>query len=374
MKIVQYLLLVLLLWNIPMFFSSDISLGSKFSYLTYLLLIIYYFLSKKHRLLFPFLLLGLLYFIISGIVFVGDLEFYHLEFVKFFILIICGAELARNTSKIELFTVLVLGSVSIIVHAISFPNDYGRYSGFYIDPNAAGFICLIGYCLSFTIKPIYFKYFGQFVLTFAGIITFSRTFLLLWLLISIISIISNRKNVLNFGVGAIVIIMILSLASYLQLNAVRFEAFESLLGKKPSSSITAVQDEGYRLDTWAVYYNLITDHPFFGNGFKTLSGFYSYKAGVHNTFLMILGESGVITFLVFCAIYLKMLFDSVFLFKEKPWFFMLAFTLIGIMQTIHNYFENYLLVFTSIWLMIKIVETKSTIDEITLQPSKSSII
>lgn len=356
MKIIQYLLLILLLWNIPMFLSYDITIGSKFSYLTYSLLLIYYFLSKKEKPLYPFLLLGLMYFIISGIVYVGDLEYFNLEFVKFVILILCGAELARNTDKNQLFIILVLGSLSIIVHAIVFQNDYGRYSGFYVDPNAAGFVCLIGYCLSFSVKNTFFKLFSQFILTFAGIITFSRTFLLLWVLISIISIVSHKKNVLNFGVGALVIFLVLAVANYLQLNTVRFEALESLIGDKPKSNIKIVQEEGYRLDTWSVYYNMILDNPYFGNGFKTLSGIDGIKAGVHNTFLMIFGESGVFTFILFCFIYLKMLSKSLLLFNYKSHLFMISFTLIGVMLTVHNYFENYLIVLTSIWLFIQLKE------------------
>lgn len=343
-----------------MFYSSDVSLGSRISYSLYAFLVIYYFFAKKHKPLFVFILLGILYFITSAIVYVEDIEFFLEEFIKYILLVICGAELAKNTSKVEFYTYLVLGSISIVVHALIFPNDYGRYSGFFIDPNAAGFVCLIGYCLSFSISSTNLKLIGQFLLTFAGILTFSRTFLLLWIFISLTSIFANRKNVLNFGVGALVIVTVLSIASYLQLNTVRFEAFESLISNKSSNSITVIQDEGYRLDTWSVYYNMILDYPFFGNGFKTLSGFYTYKAGVHNTFLMILGESGIFTFILFCFIYFNMLLYSFFNFKHNPWLFMLSFTIIGIMLTVHNYFENYLIVFSSIWLLTKINENKKS--------------
>ena len=358
MKILKYITLIMILWGIPTFFSYDLSIGSQLSYLTYGLLVLYYFFSKKNRPLFYFLFLGLLYFIISGVVFVDDLEFYNMELIKFFILIICGAELVRNTQSSEFFIFLILGALSIIIHAIMFQDSYGRYSGFYLDANGAGFVCIIGYCLSFSIKNIPLKLIGQFILTFAGILTFSRTFLLLWLLVSLTSIVVNKKNAINFGIGMLVILTVFSVASFLQLNTVRFSAFQSLLNNQSGSSISAVQEEGYRLDTWSVYYDMILDNPYFGNGFKTLSGFYSFEAGVHNTFLMILGEAGIFTFLIFVFIYLFMLKKSTAYFKTESHLFMLAFTLIGIMMTIHNYFENFLIMFTSMWLFIH-VQTSS---------------
>lgn len=360
MKIIQYILLTLLLWNIPTFFSYDINIGSKLSYFTYLLLLTYYFLSKKHKPLVIFLLLGLLYYVISGIVFVEDNEFYYYAIIKFFILILCGAELIRSTNNSELFAFLTLGSISILIHAFFFQDNYGRYSGFYLDPNAAGFVCLIGYGLSFSITNIKLKIIGQFLLTFAGILTFSRTFILLWILISLISIYANRKNAVNFAIGTIVIITILSIASILQLNVVRLEALESFLGNNSSNSITVIQSDS-RFETWSVYYNQIIENPIFGNGYKTLSGYYGNYAGVHNTFLMILGESGVFTFLVFCYIYFNMLFKSFTIFNYKPYLFIMVFTLIGSMLTIHNYFENFIIVLTSLWLMIKIKESEKNL-------------
>jgi O-antigen ligase len=286
-------------------------------------------------------------------VYVEDTELYIYAFIKFFILILAGTELVRNTNNLELFYLLILGSISIIIHATLFQNNYGRYSGFYLDPNAAGFVCLLGYALGFSIKNTYLKYIGQFILTFAGILTLSRTFILLWFLVSIISIFANRKNAINLGVGSAVLVIVISIASILQLNDLRFQALESFLGNNPSRSVNVIQTDS-RFDTWAVYYDIILDNPFFGNGYKTLSGFYTNNPGVHNTFLMILGESGIFTFLIFCFIYFRMFFKSLSVFKFQPFLFMMVFTLIGSMMTVHNYFESFVVMLTSYWLFIKI--------------------
>ena len=360
MKLFQYILLSILIWNIPSLFSYDLSLGSKLSYLTFILLIIYYFFVKKNRPLLIFLFLGLCYFVISGIVYIEEFEFYYNSFIKFFILVICGSELMRHTNNNQLFTFFLIGSVTVIIHAFYFPTNYGRYSGFYLDPNAAGLVCLLGYGLGFTIKNTYLKYFGQFILTFAGILTLSRTFILLWFLVSIISILANRKNAVNLGVGTAVIVNIISIASILHLNSLRFHALESILGNNPSNSVNVIQTDS-RFDAWANYYDMILDNPFFGNGYKTLSGFYTNNPGVHNTFLMILGESGIFTFLVFCFIYFRMLFKSLSVFNFQPFLFIMVFTLIGFMLTVHNYFESFIIVLTSFWLFIKINEAHEII-------------
>ena len=355
MKLFRYLLLIFLLWNIPSFFSFDINIGSRLSYAAYILLIIFHLFAKKNNPLIIFFILGLFYYAISGAVYVEDTELYIYAFIKFFILILAGTELVRNTNNLELFYLLILGSISIIIHATLFQNNYGRYSGFYLDPNAAGFVCLLGYALGLSIKNTYLKYVGQFILTFAGILTLSRTFILLWFLVSIIAIFANRKNAINLGVGSAVIVIVISIASILQLNALRFQALESFLGNNTTNSLNVIQSDS-RFDSWSVYYDMILENPFFGNGYKTLSGFYTNNPGVHNTFLMILGESGIFTLLIFCFIYFRMLFKSLFVFNFQPFLFIMVFALIGYMLTVHNYFESFVIMLTSFWLFVKINE------------------
>ncbi len=348
----------MLLWGIPSFFSYDQSIGSMLSYLTYGLLLVYYLLSAKRKLLIPFLILGISYFLISGYTFVNDVEDFTYKLIKYIILIISGAELARNTTKKEFFILAILGSLSILVHAVAFPNGYGRYSGFYLNPNGAGFICIIGYCLSYVIDNKKLRLFGQFVLTFAGIITFSRTFISLWLVISVISVIADRRNSLTFGLGAGAIIIVLSLASLLKFNAVRFSAFEGLFTDQSESSISTIQ-QGSRLETWSEYYDQITNNPFFGNGFQMLSGLNPTKQGVHNTFLMVLGEAGIFPLLMMIGIYVFMLKRSVEQFTPDPHKLMLTISMVGILMIMHNYFDNSLILFTSIWIFVRLLHEEN---------------
>ncbi len=351
----------MLLWGIPSFFAYDVSIGSKLSYLNLGLLLFYYLLSEKRQLAIPFLALGLFYFIISGLMFVEDTEYFNDELLKYLILIICGTEVARNTTLKELFIILLLGASSILIHALVYQDDYGRYSGLYLDPNGAGFVCILAYCLSFSIKQKKLRLLGQFLVTFAGLLTFSRTFILLWLIVSIVSVIANKKNSLNFGLGIGAIIVVFSLATIVQFNTTRFSALENLFGEKPNSSINVIKEDS-RLDTWSRYSDMITENPIFGNGFKVLSGESEAKQGVHNTYLMILGESGIFPFLIVITLYLYMLWKSTFEFKSRSHRFMLAISIIIILMSTHNYFDNHLIIFLSLWLFVNL-SNKELIEE-----------
>lgn len=348
-----------MLWGIPSFIKLATGLSNQIaslaSYGMFILLLGFYLISKKEKPLIIFVILGLLYFVISALSFIPDFNDYMNKFVKYIILIICGAELARQTTKKEFFIFCILGACSVLAHALLFQDDYGRYSGFYINPNGAGFICIIGYCLSFAIASKKLKLFGQLVLTLAGILTFSRTFIGLWLLVSLISVISNKRNSINFGLGLGAMIFVISLASFLQLNTVRLSAFESILNDNPSSGISTIQ-EGGRLETWSVYYDMILDKPIFGNGYELLSGFDETQQGVHNSFLKILGEAGIFPFLLFVGIYFYMFKKSLSTYKTKAHHLMLSITLIGILMIMHNYFDNNLILFTSLWLYVSLME------------------
>ncbi len=354
MKLLKYIILIMLIWSVPGIFAFDQSLGSLMSYVLYALILLYFFLNPKPKILIPFVTLGLLYFLISGIIYVDDAQYYNQELLKYFVLIVGATHLLYVTTVTELFVLLIIGGSSIIFNALFSPSDFGRYSGFYFDPNNAGFVCLIGYCLGFAIPNKSLKLGGQFLLTLGGILTFSRTFLLLWILISLISVFASRKNTLNFGIGLGVIAILLTVASYVTLNTVRLKAYESLLSSDTDTLLSVQQREGTRADIWSEYYDMIAEKPLFGNGFSTLHGDGADKQGVHNSYLMVLGEAGILPFLIIIGIYLSMLIRSFRLFRPDYHLFLLAFTLLAILMTIHTYFDNFVILVTSMWLYIQL--------------------
>ena len=371
MKILQYIALILILWGMPSFtlVAFGETVGSNVSYFTYFLLIGYYFFSKKRRLLIPFLILGFAYFLISGLIYVEDNEFFIKEFIKYGIIIICGAELARNTTRAELCFFLFLGSISILVHSLFFVDGYGRYSGFYLNPNGAAIVSLIGYCLTFNIENKKIKYLFIFLFTFTGILTFSRFFFLMWLFISIISVFGDRKNAQSLLVGFIAIVLLFSVAAILQVNTERFSILEGLISGDSQASSGLSEDS--RIDQWAVYLDKIYTSPIVGNGYKSFSGVGDFQ-GVHNSYLMAVGEAGIIPMLILIYIYVLMLIRSLKFFKNHIHRPLIAITLAAFLMVMHNYFNNELILFISIWLFVNVSDGQ-TDDELEIETPPNQI-
>lgn len=366
MKLIKYAILILLLWGIDSFtlFVFGETYGSYASYATYLALLGYYFLSKKRKLLFSIIILGLTYFVISGLIYVDDPEVYVNEFIKYFIIVICGAEVARDTSHKELCYFLLAGALSILVHAVVFADGYGRYSGLFLNPNGAAFVCLLGYCLTFEIQDIKTKYLFIFLFTFTGALTFSRFFFLMWLLMTLISVAGNKKNLQVLGVGFGALVLLISVAALLQLNTERFALLQSFFDNDVQ---TGVLTKDARLNSWAKYYDDILTNPIFGNGYKSFSGINNVKQGVHNTYLMVIGEAGFIPLLIILGIYISLIKQTLTIYKTEVYKLLLAISLTAILLTMHNYFNNELILFITIWLCVKLTHKDTNENELTTE-------
>ncbi|MEZ4802628.1 MAG: O-antigen ligase family protein [Gelidibacter sp.] len=357
MKLFRYLLLILLVCNVPSIVQlgyGDLA-GSLLSYATFGLLMIFYFLSKKHALAWPFVIFAIIYFSIAGLVNVFDEQLYFIDFIKYLIIIVCGGELARSLSAKEMYVAFVIGSASILIHSAFFPDDYGRYSGFYLNANAAGFACLLGVALSYSIKKELWKNLGLAFCTFCGILTFSRTFFLLWFLLVVISIFQNKKNFKIFGLGVGVILLFLSLAAILQVNDTRFSIFEAMFTQGVVSKSVEADS---RTETWSLYYDKVYDSPFVGNGYLSFTSDNLHAEGAHNNYLRIIGEAGILPFLLFTGIMLYLLIKSVQYFKTEPWLFLLAVSIFSVNLTNHNFDTLQYITLITLWLYFKLHENK----------------
>lgn len=364
MKYLRIVILFLIFCNLPSYFlaKASASLGQISSYSTFLLIFVYYFFTEKKKLILPLITLGIIFFLVSILVSAEHSETYIITLIKYFIIIVMGAAVVNDTTKEEMFIVLLLGSLSIIHESIFIEGVGGRYRGFYLNPNAAGYVCILGYCLSFSIDNRKLKLIGQFLFSVAGLMTFSRTFLLIWVLVNLISLLINYKNVYKIVLGVVLFTMFLSFGSELNLSAQRLHAFSGILDGKVNEDLK----EDSREDTWAKYYDKILLHPVVGNGYNSFSGEvggredngFVVRYGVHNTFLMIIGEAGFFVLLYFLWIYGGFLIDSLKIFNSNPLFFLISFSLFLFMLTSHNYFDNYLVLFVSMWLFIQIENSK----------------
>lgn len=375
MKFLRIAILFLIFGNLPSYSlaKASASLGQLLSYGTFLLIIAYYVFSQNKKLLTPFIVFGSLFFLVSIFVSSQSSQSYLVTMIKFSIIVIMGAVVVNDTTKEEMYIVLLLGCLSIIHESIFIEGIGGRYRGFYLNPNAAGYACITGYCLSFSINDKKLKIIGQLLFSIAGFMTFSRTFLLIWILINLFSLLISYKNVYKIVIGAVLFTLFLSFGSRLDLSAKRLHAFSGILSGKINDDLK----EESREETWSHYYDKILTNPVLGNGYHSFSGEtlgeennkFTIRNGVHNTFLMIIGEAGFFVFLYFLWIYGSFLISGMQMFSENPLIFLLSFSLIMYMLTNHNYFDNYLVLFVSMWIYIQIDNWKNTYAEAAFRTS-----
>ncbi len=366
MRYLRYAILGLILWGFPTFalFYINPTVGSATSYLTILLLGAYFTLDKEKislRQIIPFLLLGISYYLIAGLNYEElDTKTFFMNFLKFILVVIFGAKIALKTSVKDIYIFLILGALSVVCHSIFFPSidahfgsTFGRFSGFYLNPNLAALICLTGFALSFGINNTKLKLSGQLVFTFAGLLTLSRSFFVLLILMNLVSIINSKKNLVVPAIGAGVLILILAVGgTVLKLNTSRFEALESLFDKNAAVKTNTITSDS-RNDTWATYTDVILDKPFVGNGYRKLQGgYFGLYAGVHNTYLLVLGEAGIIPFLVLMWIAAYLMLKGLKYFKTHLHFFLLAFVIVFSLLVGHTYFEKFSNIFLSVFLYI----------------------
>ncbi|MCX2449916.1 O-antigen ligase family protein [Pedobacter sp. PLR] len=356
MKLIKLAILLLIFCNLPSYalIHFDGGVGSMLSYSIFLLIIGYYLLGEKEKPIIPFLVFGVLFSFISLMVSSQFSDTFLVTFIKYFIFIIMAPSVIRDVKGIDIYCILLIGSLSILYEAAFVIGIGGRYSGFYLNPNLAGCACILGYAVGLSIEQKKIRFVGQLLFSIAGLVTFSRTFLLIWVLINLLSLFISYKNIYRMLACVALFAVFLSFGNKLDLNLKRLNAFSEILDGKIDNDLK----EGSRTETWALYYDKIIDHPIWGNGYHSFSGQsagvetnrFVVKLGVHNTFLMIAGEAGIFVLLYFLWIYGYILVNGLHFFKKNPSIFFLSFSLVLFMLTTHNYFDNYLVLFTSLWL------------------------
>ncbi len=295
---------------------------------------------------------GLAYYIISGIqIYNGLEEDLILQIAKYLILVIFGNEFFRRITTKEITVFLLIGAFSIIINALVFPDRLGRSSGFYVNPNSAGYVCLLGYGLSYALGKRSTKITFQLIFSIAGFLTFSRTFLILWVLTNLISLKISTKNIRVLGIGVAVLLSIFIFGELLNIGGKRFDMFSAVLSSERSAS--SLQQDS-RPETWAKFYDEIMDNPILGGGYGKFQKNGVHGQGSHNTYLLIIGESGIIPFVLFIVFCLYLLFSSYKIFGLDPSLFMGCIILVMYLLTTHNFFDSYVKISTTLFLFNKI--------------------
>lgn len=357
--LIRYLILGLILWNIPGFTLVYLNgtLSSVLSYLSYGLILIYVLFNKKTGNNSAMLLIGTLYFIIGSLVnqtYMPDFSFFVIIIIKYFIIIWGGYEVMKHTSTKEFWFYMIIGAISILGNMFLFNDpkaDYGRYSGFYLDPNNAGLICLIGFSLTFVIAKS-FQLVGKITFTLLGLLTFSRTFILSWLLINLLSIRLNLKNAKMIALGFGILSTLLIYNEFLPVKNPRLEQIGAIF--KGNEQKAKGIDRDSRWETWSRYYNALTDKPIFGSGYGGFAGNgVAPPVGVHNTYLLLWGEAGIIPILIFIFYLCKIFIRTNRIFKTSPYALMMLLALSLFLLTNHNFFTNDYSLLILLWIDIQ---------------------
>jgi O-antigen ligase len=372
MKILKYIVLALIILNLPSkaLFTIGPAIGSLLSYTTILLLLVYYLLAKKTEPNWSLIIITLAYFIIGSFQYYGTTMEFVYELIKYFIFIICGYELCKKVSNIELFYFILIGALSIGFDALFIPTEFGRYSGVYMNPNVAGFMCIYGYSLVYSLKNTSLKLLGQFLFTLMGLLTFSRTFIVIWVFLNIISLKISIKNIRILGVGILIFSALIVIDEVVGLNNPRFEQLKSIVNNEDVSAKEINEDS--RAETWAKFYDQILESPIFGSGYGTFSGKLD-SLGAHNTYLMIIGEAGIIALALFLGYIGYLFYWSIYFFKQVPNLIMQTIALAMFLLANHNFFTFYFVTFTAMWIQYQIYKEKthSSIEEKQLKYDKN---
>ncbi|WP_190808457.1 O-antigen ligase [Flagellimonas sp. S3867] len=332
--------------------------------LSFGLLLLFFFIKikKVSKPNFWLLTIGFLYYFFSSFNYLGTDDYFILASVKYFVIVFCGYELVKRITKNELFYFLFVGSISIGIHAMFFPSNFGRYSGLYLNPNLAGFICIFCYSLIFGIKTQKLRLLSQFIVSLMGFLTFSRTFIVLWILLNLISIKISIKNIRVFAIGLGIFFTLIVIDESVGLKNPRFQQLRALASNEKVS--TSELNEDSRVDTWARFYDQILENPIFGNGYGTFQGITSSsQIGSHNTYLLVLGESGFVPFLLFITFIAYLLIRSFKVFKQEPHLFLLMICLSMFLLTNHNFFNFYYITFLTMWTQFEIDKAQAVLKQ-----------
>ncbi len=369
-KILSFIVLFLTLLNVPtiLLFTSSVSISSPFSYLLFFLLgcLIISNKEKYSQTLKLLAITSLLYFVISLLRNQEEFSIFLVTFIKFMIYIFGLYIAIKFINKKTIIIFLLIGAFTIILDSLYFRfNDfqgfgyvaeYGRYSGFYLNPNTAAQVCLVGYALTIT-KSNRWRLLAVFFTLF-GFLTLSRTFIITWIIISFTYLLFHKKQLIKgFIIGGFAILGLINFSEYLKLDITRFNFFIDLFSGKIDTQILS---DDSRQDQWAKFYNMIYESPIIGNGFGSFSSSTSdiFGQGVHNTFLLILGESGFLPFILIIIFFIIITVKCYNLRKYDLSYLLLILMIFFQFLVNHNFFSSGIMIFVITYLLQNLNQIK----------------
>ena len=321
-KIISFVVCFLVLLNIPAIIleTQSIAISSPVSYFTFFLLGVL-IVTNKTKFPKPILYLAgisSLYFFIGAFQYEDSFIIMFIEYVKFLLYLFGLFISLRYINQNTIILLLLAGAITILLDSfyfrfndfqgIGYVSAFNRYSGFYLNPNNASSVCMLGFILT-VLKKDSLKIFS-IVFSFLGFLTLSRAFILIWFLIISIFLFYNRKYIIStFLVLGSSFFTLVTFSDKLNLDTERFLFLKGLFSGSLDRQVLSYDS---RQSLWTKFYGGIANSPIIGNGYSSFSNSLDGKGGVgvHNTFLMIFGESGFLPFLLFVALFIWLLFSS----------------------------------------------------------------
>lgn len=236
-----------------------------------------------------------------------------------------------------------------------------RPAGFYMNPNSAGYHAVVTLLL---VVSVLFRTKSSRILVFLMIIiAFLSAFITLSkgaILMSLIVLVSyfgmgtmffnrlksqSRRSLIIVGsliVGSLAWFVVFLMTQFNQLGAFeqsRLTQIMDLLGGKLNTETTT-----NRSDLAAVGLQWISESPILGWGFGAFHYIrYGGDTGIHNMFLMLIGESGIVPFLLFIVFFVFSIYKSFRIKNMEYRFLSLTFLLFTLFfaNGNHNLFDNY---------------------------------
>lgn len=215
--------------------------------------------------------------------------------------------------------------VEITSYGLLLDRDYPRLIGLLEDPNIFLFFNTLFFSFYLSHLKGFKHSFGFILCVITSLLTFSRGGIVALILVVILYMfLANfTKKIKMMAVSLLCLIFIYVVGSFSQID------FNQIITSRITDFST---DNGSgRFELWGEAINYFMSHPLFGIGAFNFSDFYAFehneKLYVHNTYLEVLVESGIIGFLFYLS-FLLMLVITLFktkLHKEKPYIILTLF-------------------------------------------------
>ncbi|MED3689600.1 O-antigen ligase family protein [Peribacillus butanolivorans] len=215
--------------------------------------------------------------------------------------------------------------VEVTSYGLLLDRDYPRLIGLLDDPNIFIFFNTLFFSFYLTNLKGFKHSIGFILCVITSLLTFSRGGILALILVVILYLLlaNFSKKIKMMTVSLLCLVGIYAAGSFIQID------FNEII----ASRITDFSTDGGsgRFELWSQAINYFMSNPLFGIGAFNFSDYYAFehneKLYVHNTYLEVLVESGIIGFLFYIS-FLLMLVITLFkakLHKEKPFIVLTLF-------------------------------------------------